>query len=51
VVADRFVPADPLAVRSSTIDAPVGFVDVWHRGRWPRLTEGRAGLAAATTNV
>lgn len=29
-------PEPPLAARSATIDAPDGYLDIWHRDRWPR---------------
>ena len=37
-IADEILIADaPLARRSSTEGAENGFVDIWHRERWPRV--------------
>lgn len=36
IAAEVLRAEDPLATRSSTVNAPRGFLDVWHRGRWPR---------------
>ena len=43
IAADVLTPHHPLSVRTSTSDAPDGYLDVWHRDRWPRprLTAGR----------
>ena len=37
IAAQVLAPEGPLARRSSTGQADNGFVDVWHRQRWPRV--------------
>ena len=41
IAVEMLPPEPPLSVRSSTLDAPDGYLDVWHQGRWPRRPLGR----------